>query len=87
MSSRQIKGGLVLSYLSIFLSNVIGITYTPFMLRKMGQSDYGLYMLGATIISYLALMDFGFGAAIIRYTSLYRAKKRKTNCPLYMVYS
>ena len=33
MAVNQIKAGAVLSYLSIGLSNIVGILYTPFMLR------------------------------------------------------
>jgi len=71
---NQIKAGAVLSYLSLFLTNVIGLLYTPFMLRMMGQSEYGLYSIIASVISYLTILDFGFGNAIIRYTAKYRTE-------------
>jgi len=44
------------------------------MLRMMGQSEYGLYSLVASVIAYLTIMDFGFGNAIIRYTAKFRAE-------------
>ena len=44
------------------------------MLRMMGQSEYGLYSLVASVISYLTILDLGFGNAIIRYTAKYRAE-------------
>lgn len=69
---NQLKAGAFLSYLSIFLSIGVSFIYTPFMLRSMGQSEYGLFSLALNIVSYLSLMDFGFGAAIVRYTSLHR---------------
>jgi O-antigen/teichoic acid export membrane protein len=70
---NQLKTGALLSYISLGLSNLIGILYTPFMLRMMGQSEYGLYALVISIVSTLALLDFGIAAAIIRYTAKYRA--------------
>ena len=56
---------------------VIGILYTPYMLRMMGQAEYGLYSLVASVISYLTILDLGFGNAIIRYTAKFR-KENKT---------
>jgi O-antigen/teichoic acid export membrane protein len=72
-NSNQRKSGAVLSYVSIILNTLIALIYTPFMLRIMGQSEYGLYSLVASIISYLTVLDLGFGNAIIVYTSKYRA--------------
>lgn len=51
------------------------------MLRMMGQSEYGLYALVLSIVSYLSLMDFGFGAALIRYISLYKSKNETDKLP------
>ena len=43
----------------------------------LGQSEYGLYSLVASIIGYLTIMDLGFGNAIIVYTAKYRAQGKK----------
>ncbi len=75
-STKQLKVGVFLSYLTLALSNVIALAYTPFMLRMMGQSEYGLYSLVASVVAYLTVLDFGFGNAIVRYTSKYRAEQR-----------
>ena len=70
MAVNQIKAGAVLSYLSIGLSNIVGILYTPFMLRMLGQSEYGMFSLAASVVGYLTILDMGFGNAIVRYLSL-----------------
>jgi len=75
---NQLKVGAVLSYLSIGLNNLITLLYTPFMLRLMGQTEYGLYSLVASVVSYLTILDFGFGNAIVRYTAKYRAEGKTT---------
>ena len=76
-TSKQIKTGVILSYLTLALSNIIALVYTPFMLRMMGQSEYGLYSLVASVVAYLTIMDFGFGNAIVRYTAKYRAESKQ----------
>ncbi len=73
----QIKIGSILSYVVIVLNMLIGLIYTPIMLRIMGQSEYGTYSLISSIIGYLTVLDLGFGNAIIIYTSRYRAKNQK----------
>ena len=42
------------------------------MLRLVGQSEYGLYQLVFSVVSYLNLLSFGFNAAYIRYYSRYK---------------
>lgn len=74
---NQLKAGAVLNYISIALNMVVGLLYTPFMLRMLGQSEYGLYSLAASVIAYLTVLDLGFGNAIIRYTAKYIADGRK----------
>lgn len=74
MSVNQLKAGAILSYVSIALTNIIALLYTPYMLRMLGKSEFGLYSLAASIVAYLTVLDLGFGNAIIRYTSKFRAE-------------
>lgn len=74
---NQIKAGAVLNYVIIGLNTLVGLAYTPYMLRCLGQNEYGLYSLVASIIAYLTILDFGFGNAIVRYTAKFRAEGRK----------
>lgn len=70
---NQIKLGILLNYILIVVNAVVGLLYTPYMLRQLGQTEFGLYSLAASVIAYLTIMDFGFGNAIIRYTAKFRA--------------
>jgi O-antigen/teichoic acid export membrane protein len=77
LKTDQIKAGAFLSYLSLFLNTLVSLLYTPYMLFQMGQSEYGLYSLAVTVVGYLAVLDFGFGSAVIRYTAKYKALNNK----------
>lgn len=55
-------------------STVISIIYTPIMLRLLGQSEYGLYQLVFSVVSYLGLLSFGFGSAYMRFYSRYKVQ-------------
>lgn len=74
---NQLKAGAALNYVSICLNMVVGLIYTPYMLRMLGQSEYGLYSLAASIIAYLTVLDLGFGNAIVRYTAKFRAEGKQ----------
>lgn len=74
MTINQLKVGAILNYVIIITTTVVGLVYTPYMLHTMGQSEYGLYQLVASVISYLTVLDFGLGNATIRYTAIFRAE-------------
>lgn len=76
-SSSQLRIGVILSYINLGISFIIPFTYTPVMLRMLGQSEYGLYSLSNSVINYLTLLTFGFGSTVIRYLSKYRAENNK----------
>ena len=77
MKKSEVKIGAILSYLIVGLDIIIGLVYTPILIRMLGQSEYGLYSLISSIIGYLTLFDLGFGNAIIVYTARYKAKGEK----------
>ncbi len=63
----------MLSYFAIILNVGAGLLYTPWMVRMIGQSQYGLYTLANSLLS-LFLVDFGLSSATARYVSKYRAE-------------
>ena len=75
---NQLRAGAALNYVVIILNMLVGLLYTPYMLRMMGQSEYGLYSLVASVIAYLTVLDLGLGNAIVRYTAKYRAEGKVT---------
>lgn len=76
---NQLKVGATLSYISMGVGYVVSIIYTPIMLRLLGQSEYGLYNLVASVVAYLGVLNFGFGSAYIRYYARYKVKNEKKN--------
>lgn len=77
MKYNQRKIGVVLSYITLFLSTGISIIYTPIMHSILGQSEYGLYQLVASAVSYLSLLTLGFGGAYTRFYTRYKVKNQK----------
>ena len=73
----QIKTASLVSYMTIITNILVGLILTPFILKSLGKSEYGLYMLVGSIIGYLALFDFGFNKTTIRFVSKYRHEGNK----------
>ena len=72
--SDQLKLGAILSYVSTGLNMAVQLLYTPLMIRLLGQSEYGLYTLVGSVVSYLSLFSLGFTGAYLRFYSQRRAK-------------
>lgn len=74
--SKELKIGAVLAYFTIAINIVAGLLYTPWIVKQIGDSDYGLYTLANSLIN-LFLFDFGLSAATSRFVSKYLAEGRQ----------
>ena len=77
---NQIRAGAILSYVSLGLSTLISLVYTPIMIQRLGDAEFGIYQAVLPIISYLNLLSFGLGSAYVRYYSRYRAEGNEKGC-------
>ena len=92
MAINQRKAGSILSYLQILLSNTVALIYTPFMLRLLGQSEYGLFGTANSLTSYLSLFSFGVAGAYIKFNITARKnndkeEEAKVNGIFFIIYS
>lgn len=70
----QKRIGTLLAYLQWGINVLVGVIYTPIMLRYLGQSEYGVYSVATAVISFLAMLDLGFGQTLVRFHVKYRAE-------------
>lgn len=63
--------GALLQYGQMALNVIINLVYTPIMLRILGSSEYGIYNIASSAISYLGMLSLGFGSSYIRFYSRY----------------
>ena len=64
---NQLKAGVILSYISTVITIAIQLIYMPVMIRLLGKSEYGLYSLVSSVVSYLSLFSLGFTGAYVRF--------------------
>lgn len=69
---NQRKAGVILSYAAQLVRILTALIYTPIMLRILGKSEYGLYQLVNSVVSYLGLLNLGFSASYMRFYSRFK---------------
>lgn len=77
--SSEAQRGAIYNYINLLLINIIGIVLTPFIIRSLGTSQYGLYTLIGAVVPYAALFDLGMGKTITRYIAHYRTNNDSTS--------
>lgn len=75
MKINQRKAGALLSFCQMAIGILIGLIYTPVMIRILGKSEYGLYNLASSTIAMLSILNLGFNSSYIRFYSVYKRKK------------
>ena len=73
---NQIKFGAIITYLTNACNIIISMLITPIILKFVGAQEYGLYSLIYSMMAYFSVLDFGFGNAMIRYISKYKAENK-----------
>ena len=59
----------MVGYANQALVTIVGLWLTAFLLGRLGQVDYGLWLVGTRILGYLALLDLGVVALLPRETA------------------
>ena len=74
---NQLQWGAFLSYAQMAIGIIVGLLYTPIMIRLLGQSEYGLYSTVSSTISLLSILSLGFNSSYIRYYSTYKKENNQ----------
>ncbi len=62
-------------YLAYVVDAILGVVMLPFNLAHLGMAAYGLWMLTTSFTVYFAMLDLGYGGALVRFVAQYRAKR------------
>lgn len=71
-NSRQ--NGTILSYANTFVNMITGVFLSSFLIRMLGNTEYGIYQTISSFANYLVLLEFGTGTVMTRNLSVCRAK-------------
>ena len=64
--TTRVLGGAGVGYLHRIAIILLGLWLTPFLLRRVGQHEYGLWLVAGQLLGYLALLDLGVLAILPR---------------------
>ena len=67
--------GVILSYVLMVFEVLSTLLLTPFIIRTLGQAEYGVYKLIVVISGYLLLLDLGISNTVTRFIPKYRVAK------------
>lgn len=81
MINKQVKIGVILSYILIILNTLYGLFLTPYIVGSLGEAEYGVYKTIAALGSSLMVLDLGIGGTVTRYIASYVAKKEEDKIP------
>ncbi|MBI2614394.1 MAG: oligosaccharide flippase family protein [Gemmatimonadetes bacterium] len=64
--TTRLLQGVAFGYANQVLVTLVGIWLTAFLLGRLGQADYGVWLVGTRILGYLLLLDVGVVALLPR---------------------
>jgi O-antigen/teichoic acid export membrane protein len=70
---QQIIKNVSSSWFSLGINVVLGLLLSPFILHRLGDAAFGIWVLILSITGYYGLFDLGIGTSIIRYVSKFAA--------------
>lgn len=74
MKDKQIKFGIILTYIIGIFQILVNVFMTGALVRFLGDIEYGLYIMLGSLAAYVSIFDFGLNNTISRYIAKYRAE-------------
>lgn len=73
--SRTVALNMGGRYVTLTIESLLGLVMLPVNTWYLGASDYGLWMLAASIVAYFPVLDLGYSGAMERFVAHYRARR------------
>ena len=65
------------NYAALGVNIIIGLLLTPFIIKHLGKTGYGIWTLILSFVGYYGLLSFGVNSAITRYIARYAGQSDK----------
>ncbi len=73
-ATKRLAINVVMNWVSTAVNMVVPFFLTPFVVRHLGSTGYGVWILAVSTVGYLNLLDLGLRSAVIRFVSKAQAK-------------
>lgn len=71
---RRIAQNIVSNWFALVVTTVVGFFLSPFVVHHLGNLAYGVWVLIASLVSYMNLLDLGLRGAVTRFVSKGKAQ-------------
>jgi len=69
-SKTSLSISVAISYVTLFASILLAIFYTPYVLEKLGDVEYGVRAFATSLVGYLTFLSFGMAPSYLRFANL-----------------
>jgi O-antigen/teichoic acid export membrane protein len=67
--ARRIAQNVLSNWLSLAIATVVSFFLSPFVVHRLGNVVYGVWVIIASLVAYMNLLDLGLQSAVIRFVS------------------
>lgn len=67
--ARRIAQNVLSNWFALAVTTVVGFFLSPFVVHHLGNLAYGVWVIIASLVSYMGLLDLGLRGAVTRYVS------------------
>ncbi len=75
LAGKRLALGAFANWMAFATNLLVAFFLAPFLIRKLGDVQYGLWIFVESLLAYLTLFDLGLAASIVRYVARYEAKQ------------
>ena len=68
-STKRFAFNVIMNWVAMAVGMVVPFFLTPIVVRTLGSTAYGVWILAVSTVSYLTLLDMGLRSAVIRFVS------------------
>ena len=73
--ARAVAANVIWNWAGIIVTMGTGVVIAPFLIHRLGESVYGLWILIAALTGYFGLLDLGIRGSVGRYIAFHRAQQ------------
>lgn len=73
---KNYKLGIAATYVCYFINFIVTFIFTPFIIKNVTQTFYGIYQISLSIAAFLLILNFGIPNSFIRFYSIEKLKSK-----------
>src|SRR6202162_163075 len=67
--ARRIAENVLSNWLALAITTVVGFFLSPFVVHRLGNLTYGVWVIIMSLVAYMNLLDLGLRGAVTRFVS------------------